>query len=132
MFFRHSSFAFNFNESLSFHAETLRKYPLSATVNRIAKNDYPIPGSDHVIEKGMWIKIPLLGIHHDPEYYPDPENFDPDRFSNENIKNRHPMTWLPFGNITFFLYLCINSIICFYHINVKVKDLEIVLEIVLH
>lgn len=108
MFFKHFSFAFDFNESLVnlfLHTETLRKYPLSATVNRIAKNHYPIPGTDQVIEKGMWIKIPLLGIHHDPEYYPDPKNFDPDRFSNENIKNRHPMTWLPFGNIFFFLLL---------------------------
>lgn len=34
---------------------------------------------------------------HDPEYYPDPEKFDPDRFDKENSNGRDAMTWLPFG-----------------------------------
>ncbi|XP_011504115.1 PREDICTED: probable cytochrome P450 6a14, partial [Ceratosolen solmsi marchali] len=41
--------------------------------------------------------IPVSGIHHDPNYYPDPEKFDPTRFSKENSADRHPATYLSFG-----------------------------------
>lgn len=60
-------------------------------------NDYQIPGTNHVIEKGTRMTIPVDAIHYDPEIYPDPEKFDPERYNPEEIKTRHPMTWLPFG-----------------------------------
>uniref|UniRef100_A0A1L8E431 Putative cytochrome n=1 Tax=Nyssomyia neivai TaxID=330878 RepID=A0A1L8E431_9DIPT len=77
--------------------ETLRKYPIVDNLMRVATNDYNVPGTKHVIPKGMGILIPVYGIHRDPEIYPNPERFDPDRFTDENIKQRHPMAWLPFG-----------------------------------
>jgi cytochrome P450 family 6 len=43
------------------------------------------------------VGIPALGLHKDPEYYPDPEKFDPERFSEENKKTRPAFTWIPFG-----------------------------------
>lgn len=56
-----------------------------------------MPGTSIVIEKGVYVEIPVLGVHHDPEYYPNPDQFDPDRFDSEKAKYRNPMTWLPFG-----------------------------------
>lgn len=78
-------------------AETLRKYPPSIVLKRCAQIDYEIPDTDLVIEKGVTVLIPVFAIHHDSNYYPDPEKFDPNRFTAEETKKRHPMTWLPFG-----------------------------------
>lgn len=39
-----------------------------------------------------------MGVHYDPEYYPEPEKFIPERFSNEENRKRLPFTYLPFGD----------------------------------
>lgn len=67
-------------------------------MTRQTQNDYPVPGSDVVIEKGKTVLIPIHAIHHDPEYYPNPEKFDPDRFDAEEKSKRDTMTWLAFGS----------------------------------
>lgn len=66
-------------------------------MNRLTKNDYKVAGTDNVIEKGTIVVIPSYAIQHDPEYYPDPEKFDPERFASDEARNRDIMTWLPFG-----------------------------------
>ena len=55
-------------------------------------------GTDIVIEEGIGIMLPIYPLHHDPEFFPDPEKFDPERFSDENKKNIRPYTYLPFGS----------------------------------
>lgn len=77
--------------------EAIRKYPTLPFLNRITTIDYKIPETDIVLKKGTKIFIPTKGLHHDEEYYPDPEKFDPERFSEENRSQRHPFTFLPFG-----------------------------------
>lgn len=81
-----------------FLSETLRKYPPLPILNRICTKEYKVPGTDTVLEKGVRVMIPVMGIQRDPEYYPDPETFDPDRFSEENRKNIKPFTFIPFGD----------------------------------
>ena len=75
----------------------MRKYPVLHQLDRQAINEYPVPGTDLVLEKGTRIVIPAYAIQNDPEIFPEPEKFDPERFSPEEIQKRHPMTWLPFG-----------------------------------
>ncbi|CAH2012349.1 unnamed protein product [Acanthoscelides obtectus] len=77
--------------------ETLRKHPPIADIPRICTKDYHIPGTNAVIKKGTRVDIPVQGIHRDPDYYPDPEKFDPERFSDENKSKRHQYAFLPFG-----------------------------------
>ncbi|XP_075214605.1 cytochrome P450 6j1-like isoform X2 [Lycorma delicatula] len=49
------------------------------------------------IEPGTSILIPVYALHHDPEYFPNSENFNPENFSEENKKKRHKFAYLPFG-----------------------------------
>ena len=77
--------------------ETLRKYPPVDNLLRLATNDYEIPETKLVIEKDTLVFIPVYGIHHDPDIYPMPDKFDPERFNETQKKARHPMAYLPFG-----------------------------------
>lgn len=64
---------------------------------RVAKNDYHVPGTNHVIENRQSVMIPAYAIQNDKKYYIEPEKFDPDRFTPEEVQKRDAMTWLPFG-----------------------------------
>ena len=55
-------------------------------------------GTNLTIPKGTEVVMPTSGIHYDPEIFPDPERFDPERFSAEAVASRHPMAWQPFGH----------------------------------
>jgi cytochrome P450 family 6 len=77
--------------------ETLRLHPPGSLTDRKCIEDYKIPDQDVVIEKGTTVLIPIMGIHYDEEYYPEPEKFDPERFSDENKKTRHNFAFMPFG-----------------------------------
>lgn len=77
--------------------EVLRLYPPLPFLDRLASADYKVPGSNLVIEKGTPVFVPMIGLHCDPEYFPNPEKFDPERFSEKNKKNVRPFTYMPFG-----------------------------------
>ncbi|XP_060529205.1 cytochrome P450 6a2-like isoform X2 [Cylas formicarius] len=79
--------------------ETLRKYPPAPIIPRKCTKSYKVPdGSNVIIPKGTAVQIPACAIHMDPEYYPEPERFDPERFSEEKKHSRPVCSWLPFGD----------------------------------
>ncbi|KAI4454488.1 cytochrome p450 [Holotrichia oblita] len=77
--------------------ETLRKYPPVPTLLRQCVIDYKLPNSDFTLEAGTKVEIPVYALQHDPEFYPDPDKFDPERFTEENKAKRHPYVYIPFG-----------------------------------
>jgi cytochrome P450 len=75
--------------------ETFRLYPPSWTTSRVAKADDEINGI--AIPKNTRVTIFIYGLHHNPNHWPDPDNFDLTRFTPENKKNRHMYAYMPFG-----------------------------------
>lgn len=90
MFFKKLAFA-------SIVSETLRLYPVFPILPRVCVKDYQVPGTDFTIEKNTFVMVSNMGIQRDPHYYPDPEKFDPERFSNENKAKRPLVSHVPFG-----------------------------------
>lgn len=80
--------------------ETLRKYSPVPVFTRKCTNTCTLLGEDDnlLVEKGTVVSVSVSGLHHDPQYYPDPQKFDPDRFDKENDALRHPYCFLPFGS----------------------------------
>lgn len=50
-----------------------------------------------IIEKDLPVLIPVWGLHRDPEYFPNPDNFDPERFNERNKSKIVDYTYIPFG-----------------------------------
>lgn len=78
-------------------SETLRHYSPALKSNRIAWQDYKIGDTGITLLKGQQVDIPIHAIHHDEKYYPNPFQFNPDRFMPQNRHNLVPYTYLPFG-----------------------------------
>ncbi|GIY25221.1 cytochrome P450 3A8 [Caerostris darwini] len=78
-------------------AETLRMFPPAVRLERFADADYKLGDTGIVIPKGMGVNIPTYAMHRDPKHFPDPERFDPDRFTAEERAKRDPYCYLPFG-----------------------------------
>ncbi|XP_071648786.1 cytochrome P450 9e2-like [Temnothorax longispinosus] len=84
-------------------SEALRKYPPAIITDRLSVKRYELapsrPGCKNVIiEPNNLLMFPIHGLHHDPKYFPNPDKFDPERFSKENKDKILPYTYLPFGH----------------------------------
>ncbi|EDS34502.1 cytochrome P450 9b2 [Culex quinquefasciatus] len=81
-------------------SEVLRVWPIGTLVDRCCIKDYVYDdgqGCRFTIEKGKTVFVSIVGLHNDPQYFPNPDKFDPERFSDENRHNIKPNTYLPFG-----------------------------------
>ncbi|XP_076383636.1 cytochrome P450 6A1 [Megalopta genalis] len=78
--------------------ETLRKYPPGTLLERKCNREYTFSNTKVTIPKGTGIYVPVLGLHHNSSIYPNPEIFDPERFDDDAVATRHPMSYLPFGD----------------------------------
>ncbi len=75
--------------------EALRIYPPAYILVRTATEDAVVDG--YKIKKGAVVMISPYLLHRKAEFFPDPEKFDPDRFSSENEKAIPRYAYLPFG-----------------------------------
>ncbi|RUS70326.1 hypothetical protein EGW08_021910, partial [Elysia chlorotica] len=75
--------------------ETLRMYPPLPYITRLAQESRTY--GTVTIPAGSAVYIPITEVHRDPSQYPNPDVFDPQRFSDENKAARNPLAFIPFG-----------------------------------
>ena len=80
-----------------FH-ETLRLHTALGFLQRGALEDYTIPGTNITLKKGDEIYFNVVGMHADPKHFPNPDKFDPERFSKEGKESRHSYAFAGFGH----------------------------------
>jgi len=75
--------------------ESHRLLPPVPGVGRSLENDLYVSG--YLIPAGTVITLSPLSIHCNPDVWEDPMRFDPERFSTQNMQNRHPYAYVPFS-----------------------------------
>ncbi|CAN7591987.1 cytochrome P450 [Bradyrhizobium sp. LjRoot220] len=75
--------------------EALRLKPPVPSMPRRAVRDFTFKG--YAIPAGTLVGVNPLFTHHMAEIWPDPDKFDPMRFTDEAQRNRHRFAWVPFG-----------------------------------
>ncbi|MER5433486.1 cytochrome P450 [Streptomyces sp. NPDC002588] len=75
--------------------ETLRLYPSAWILPRHTTEDDTLAG--HAVEAGTDLLVCPYLTHRDPELWPDPEHFDPRRFTTPDGRPTHPGAYFPFG-----------------------------------
>ncbi|XP_071560726.1 uncharacterized protein [Temnothorax nylanderi] len=75
--------------------EALRLYPSVFLISRVAAEDVKL--QSYLVPAGTIVHLNIQGVHRDPNFWPNPEVFDPDRFLPEKIQNRHPYSYIPFS-----------------------------------
>lgn len=81
--------------TLQFLKEALRVYPPALTISRRVCRPVNLQG--YQFRKGDTLFISPYTLHRHPAYYPDPERFDPDRFTAAGEKLLGHHAYLPFG-----------------------------------
>lgn len=82
--------------------EALRMYPIAVAADRLCvrKHELPpaVPGAKpYPINPGEFVWLPIYALHMDPNYFENPQKFNPDRFMDDPKKIINSGTYMPFG-----------------------------------
>jgi cytochrome P450 len=104
--------------------EALRSRPILPIVGRRLQRPLRVAGADVDVEAGTVLAPCVYLMHHDPEVYPEPDVFRPERFLG---RRPDPHAWLPFGGgirrclgMAFALYemkLVLASVLSRFHLE---------------
>jgi cytochrome P450 len=75
--------------------EAMRLIPPVISLPRRATRDFEFAG--YRIPAGTRVYTSIVFTHHMPEIWPEPERFDPLRFTEEKVRGRHRFAYAPFG-----------------------------------
>ena len=91
--------------------ETLRMYNPFNSVFRHAVNTFNFGG--YTIPAGTRLFLPISVPHYCPEFFPDPNRFDIDRYLPERGEHKQPGVYMPFG---FGTHQCLGNVIANAHL----------------
>ncbi|CAG2180336.1 unnamed protein product, partial [Oppiella nova] len=74
--------------------ETLRLAPSLTRIQRECLQDYKLGNTGITIPKGTSVEIVPYALHRQPDLWPNPNDFIPDRFLEPT---HHPYAYIPFG-----------------------------------
>jgi len=75
--------------------ESMRMYPPAWIMGRLLHEDHLVDNTP--ISKGNPVILNIYGLHHDARWWPQPNEFRPERFAPEAEKKRDKFTYIPFG-----------------------------------
>jgi cytochrome P450 len=75
--------------------ESLRLFPPAWYATRRTERDVELGG--YRVPKGRTVLMNIWAVHHDPRFYPEPEQFRPERWTAQFTKGLHKFAYLPFG-----------------------------------
>lgn len=78
--------------------EAMRMFPSAGYLSRQVARRYSLPGTDITLDEGVKIMIPLQALQNDPQHFDNPTEFRPERFSPDEVAQRHKFVYLPFGD----------------------------------
>lgn len=76
--------------------EALRLHPILPIISREVYEDYTLPNGTQ-LTKGLKVHLPVYHMHRNAKYFPDPDDFKPERFAPDVKRNLVPYTYFPFG-----------------------------------
>ena len=76
-------------------SETQRRYPVVPAVVRVVSNSFEFGG--YTVPAGKKVVVGCTVAHHMPEFFPDPDKFDIERFGEDRAEHRQPGAYAPFG-----------------------------------
>ncbi|CAM1298809.1 CYP3A4 (predicted) [Pycnogonum litorale] len=72
--------------------ESLRLFPPGSRIEKVCGRNFQL--GDIYVPKGTFVLYSIYSLHRDPEFWPDPDVFKPERFLEDEIK---PYAYIPFG-----------------------------------
>lgn len=81
-------------------SESMRLNPPATALLRIAREDCTVmasTGNKFEIKKGDSASVLISSLHHNPLFWPELEQFKPERFTPQEKKTRHSYAYLPFA-----------------------------------
>ncbi len=75
--------------------ESMRLYPPVWGIARRAHEDVEFGG--YRVPAGAYLSISMYALHRHPDYWPDADSFDPDRFDPKRNEQRHSYCYIPFS-----------------------------------